>query len=313
MEEINLPKIKIESKADNHTVFAIEPFFPGYGTTVGNAMRRVLLSSLPGAAVIAVRINGADHEFAPIPGVVEDAVQVLLNLKKLRFALHETGPVSIKLKADKAGVISGADLALPSSVELVNPELTIATLADKGSLEMEIYVGRGRGYISSEAMDDKHFPLGTIMVDASFSPVRQVAFQVEPTRVGEAVNYESLILDVMTDGTIAPDEALKQSAQILINQLTIFGATPAEMEAAIERDDEVAVSPRDFNIDEVNLSVRTTNALLNNGIKKVSDLLALEPDQLKELKGLGAKALDEIVSKLEDLGLSLSNDNTATE
>ncbi len=310
VHDIGLPSIKIEEKAGNRAVFVMEPFFPGYGTTVGNALRRILLGSLPGAAVVAAKIAGIDHEFSTIPGVREDAVQVILNLKKLRFNLREAGPVSVKLRATKPGVIRGADLQLPSSVELVNPELEIATLADKSTLDMEIKVATGRGYLPSEKMDNEGFAIGTIAIDAAFSPVQKVAFKVEPTRVGEAVNYDKLTVDVLTDGTIAPDEALKQSAQILANQLGIFGATPSDIEIPVAEEETPSGDVRDFNIDEINLSIRTTNALLNNGVKKISDILELGPDKLQGLKGLGAKALDEIATKLEELGLGLGPDHS---
>ena len=310
INEINLPSIKIEEKAGNRAVFVVEPCFPGYGTTVGNAMRRILLSSLPGSAVVAVKIAGIDHEFSAIPGVKEDAVQVVLNLKRLRFKLHDAGPAIIKLHATKVGVITGADLQLPSSVELLNPEHEIATLSDKSTLDLEIRVASGRGYLPSEKIDDDGFSIGTIAIDAAFSPVQKVAFKVEPTRVGEVVNYDKLTLDILTDGTIAPDEALKQSAQILSNQLGIFGATPSEVEVLVEEEEIVSGDVRDFNVDEINLSIRTTNALVNNGIKKVSDILELGAEKLQDLKGLGSKALDEIVAKLEELGLEFSHDNS---
>ena len=310
INEINLPSIKIEEKAGNRAVFIVEPFFPGYGTTIGNAIRRILLSSLPGAAVVAVKISGIDHEFSAIPGVTEDAVQIVLNLKRLCFKLHEAGPVVIKLHATKAGMITGADLQLPSSVELLNPENEIATLSDKSTLDMEIRVASGRGYLPSEEINDESFSIGTIAIDAAFSPVQKVAFKVEPTRVGEAVNYDKLTLDILTNGTIAPDEALKQSAQILSNQLSVFGATPSDIEVPVEEEETVTGDVRDFNIDEISLSIRTTNALVNNGIKKVSDILELGAEKLQGLKGLGAKALDEIVAKLEELGLEFNPDNS---
>ncbi len=305
--EINIPNIKIQEKAENRTVFVIEPFFPGYGTTVGNALRRVLLGSLPGAAVTAVKVVGVEHEFSPIPGVKEDAVTVVLNLKRLRFQLHEDGPVTIKLKVTKPGPVRAGDIDLPSSVELINPDEIVATVSDKGKLEMEIQIDRGRGYLPSEEIDDKNFTIGTIAIDAAFSPVERVSFKVEPTRVGEMINYDRLILDILTDGTVTPEEALKQSAQILVNQLTIFGATPTEIEVPISTSEEgVEGEKKDFEVDELNLSARTTNALVNNGIKKVSNILAVGPERLREMKGLGAKAIDEITTKLSELGIKFS-------
>ncbi|RLC37900.1 DNA-directed RNA polymerase subunit alpha [candidate division Kazan bacterium] len=303
-EAINIPNIKLEEKAINRSVFVVEPFFPGYGTTIGNALRRVLLSSLPGAAVIAVKINGVDHEFSPVPGVKEDAVQIILNLKKLRFKLHEEGPVTLKLKVSKSGVVKASHITLPSSVELMNPDIEIAHVSDaKAGLAMEIQVDKGRGYMPSSEMDDKNFSISTIAVDASFSPVQKVAFTVEPTRVGEVVNYDKLTIDILTDGTITPEEALKQSAQILVDQLGIFGATPSEITVEPKADKVAEGDAKDFDIEEINLSVRTANALKNNGIKKVGDILSIDPAELQELKGLGAKALDEITSKLNELGL----------
>src|SRR5680860_901651 len=188
-EAINIPKIKLEERAINRSVFVIEPFFPGYGTTVGNALRRILLSSLPGAAVIAVKIKGADHEFASVSGVKEDVVQIVLNLKKLRFMLHEDGPVTLKLNVSKGGEVKASDITLPSTVELMNPDNVIAHLSDsKSTLSMEIQVDIGRGYMPSTEMDGKAFSIGTIAIDASFSPVQKVAFLVEATRVAEMVN-----------------------------------------------------------------------------------------------------------------------------
>jgi len=302
--EINVPNIKIQEKADNRTVFVIEPFFPGYGTTVGNALRRVLLGSLPGAAITAVKIVGVEHEFSPIPGVKEDAITVVLNLKRLRFELHEDGPVTIKLKVTKAGPVKASDFNLPSSVELINGDEIIATVADKGKLEIEIQVGRGRGYLPSEEIDDRNFTIGTIAIDAAFSPVERVSFKVEPTRVGEMINYDRLIIDILTDGTVTPDEALKQSAQILVDQLVIFGATPSDIEVPVSAGEEGEGEGRkDFEVDELNLSARTTNALTNNGINQVSDILSLGPEKLQEMKGLGAKAIDEITTKLNELNI----------
>jgi DNA-directed RNA polymerase subunit alpha len=306
MAEINLPTVKIEERADNRTVFVIEPCYPGYGTTIGNAMRRVLLSSLPGAAVVAVKITGTDHEFSPIAGVKEDAVQVILQVKKLRFKLHQPEAITLKLKVSKAGEVTGADIDLPSNVELVNPELVLAHVADKGTLEMEIRVAPGRGYMTAEAIDEEGFAIGTIAVDASFSPVQRVSFNVEPTRVGEMINYDRLSLDVLTDGTISPEDAIRESAQILANQLAVFGAEIKDLTTLLAESGADESDVRDFTIDEINLSIRTTNALHNNGIEKVSDILSMGSDKLAEMKGLGAKALDELTSKLEELGLKFS-------
>jgi DNA-directed RNA polymerase subunit alpha len=302
-EEVNIPKIQIEERAVNRAVFVIEPFYPGFGTTVGNALRRVLLSVLPGAAVIGVKIAGVDHEFTPISGVREDAVNVVLNLKKLRFHLAQPGLVTLKLKANKPGTVTGADIELPAGVELINPEIEIATVADKGSLDMDIQVAKGRGYLTAEQIDGKGFAIGTIAVDASFTPVTSVSFKVEPTRVGEMINYDKLTLDVTTDGSITPEDAVKLSSMILIRQLEVFGNDVEDLTLLEESSAEEVADTKDFNVDEINLSIRTTNALVNNGLRKISDIVAVGSEKLGEMKGLGAKALDEITVKLEELGI----------
>lgn len=307
IEDINIPSIKIEEKAINRAVFVIEPCYPGYGTTLGNSLRRVLLSSLPGAAVVAVKIVGVDHEFSPIKGVKDDAVQVILNLKQLCFIMHDNAPVTIKFKSDKVGEITGNDLEIPSTLTLVNPEQYIATVSEKGALDMEIQVARGRGYVPSEAMDEKGFSIGTIAVDAAFSPVVKVMFNVEPTRVGEMINYDKLTLNVLTDGTMTPEEAVRQSAMILARQLSIFGVDLENLPVGEAEAEAEGANPKDFNIDEINLSVRTTNALHNNGFNKISEILEVGPEKLGEMKGLGAKALDEIVDKLTELGLKFNS------
>ncbi len=305
-EDINTPSIKIEEKAPNRAVFIIEPCYPGYGTTLGNSLRRVLLSSLPGAAVVGVKITGIDHEFSPIPGVKEDAVEVILNLKKLRFIIHDNNIMPLKFKATKAGEVTGGDLEIPSNITLVNPEQYIATVSEKGALDMEIQVSKGRGYVPSEAMDEKSFSIGTIAVDAAFSPVVKVMFNVEPTRVGEMLNYDKLTLNLLTDGTITPEEALRQSAYILARQLSIFGVDLESLPVGEQESEPDEAKARDFNIDEISLSVRTTNALVNNGIKKVSEILEIGAEKLSQMKGLGAKALDELTDKLGELGITFN-------
>lgn len=308
MAEINLPTVKIEERAENRTIFVVEPCYPGYGTTIGNAMRRVLLGSLPGASVVAVKIMGVDHEFSPVPGVQEDAVQIILQVKKLRFKLHQNEPITLKLKASKAGEVKGSDIDLPSNVELINTDLVLAHVADKGTLEMEIRVAPGRGYQTTEQIDEEGFSIGTIAVDASFSPVQRVSFNVEPTRVGEMINYDKLTLDVLTDGTITPEDAIRESAQILANQLAVFGAEIKDMTTLIAESGQGASDMRDYTVDEINLSIRTTNALHNNNLEKVSDIIAAGSDKLSEMKGLGAKALDEVTAKLDELGYKFNTE-----
>lgn len=317
MEAINLPEIKLVKEDGNKAIFVIEPFYPGYGTTVGNALRRVLLTSLPGVAVTAFKIAGVDHEFTTIEGVKEDVVEIMLNLKGLRFIMHEEGPILLSLKS-KTGEITGQDIVLPSSVELVNSEHHIATLSGRNDLEIDIRIEKGRGYVPSEAIDDREFIIGMIAVDAIFSPIQRCSFAIENTRVGERVDYDKLTLEIATDGTISCRDALKIAADILLNQFNIFRVEvpmpiiPVEVEEEPienlneEEGDSGKTDPRNFSVEEINLSVRTTNALVQNGIKTIKDIIATGRDSLLEMKGLGERALIEIADKLDELGLEFN-------
>lgn len=301
MEEINIPKVKKISDKGNQAVFIIEPYFPGYGMTVGNSIRRVLLGSLSGAAITAVKISGAEHEFSTVPGVKEDVIGIVMNLKGVRIKLDEKKeePVSLKLKATKSGAILAKDIEVPSGVEIINKEHPLATISGKGKLEMEMWVERGRGYRPSEQMDEKGFPVGTIVMDATFSPVKHVSFQVENTRVGEVVNYDRLLLTIKTDGMITPEEALREGASILLKQVGVL----ADKEEKEEQAEKVTkkTDPLSYGVDEINLSVRTANTLVNNKIKTVKDIVKLGKEGLKELKGLGDKAFGETLEALNKL------------
>lgn len=318
MESINVPRVKLDKEDGNSAIFVIEPFYPGYGTTVGNALRRVLLTSLPGAAVTAFKIVGVDHEFTTIEGIKEDMIDIMLNVKGLRFILHQEEPITVTLKATKAGSVTGKDIKLPSSVELVNSEQHIATITGKVTLEAEIRIEQGRGYVLSENIGDKELPIGMIVVDAAFSPIRSCSIQVQNTRVGERVDYDKLTLEVETDGTIAPRDALKQASSILLNQIGIFGDQSTEekkkateelvkiSETKIDTKAKTDNQPKDFSIEEINLSIRTTNALVQNNIKKVKDILSIGYQGLLEMKGVGDRAVTEIADKLEELGLEFN-------
>lgn len=314
MEAINIPSVKLEKEEGNNAIFVIEPFYPGYGTTIGNALRRVLLTSLPGTAVTAFRIIGADHEFTTIDGIKEDVTEIMLNVKGLRFALHEAGPVTVKLKAKKSGPVTGKDIEASSSVELVNPDHHIATISGKANLEMEIQIEHGRGYVLSEEMDSKGFAIGTIAIDAVFSPVKRCSIKVQNTRVGDRVDYDKLTLELETDGTITPKDTLQQASEILTNQLGIFAEEDSkaiEAKAKKEKTAEEAPAddkkkdsdPKNFSIEEINLSLRTTNALNLNSIKKIKDILAVGREGLLEMKGVGERAVTEIADKMDELGL----------
>jgi len=317
MEAINLPDIKLVKEEDNTAMFVIEPFYPGYGTTVGNALRRVLLTSLPGAAVSAFRLAGIDHEFTTVDGIKEDIVEIMLNLKGLRFILHEEGPVMISLKKNQVGEVTGKDIVMPSSVELVNPEYHIATITGDINLDMELRIERGRGYVPSEAIDDREFSIGMIAVDAIFSPIKRCSFAIENTRVGERVDYDKITLDIETDGTINCKDALQIAADILLDQFNIFrveikppappALPPEETTNAdgeeIGEGESGKVNPMDFSVEEINLSVRTTNALVQNNVKTIRDIVNIGRESLFEMKGLGERALTEIADKLDELGV----------
>lgn len=314
MESINIPEVKLETEKDNQAVFLIQPFYPGYGTTVGNALRRVLLTSLPGSAVSAFKIVGADHEFSTIDGIREDIVEIMLNLKGLRFILHQEEPIIVKLKTTKAGDVTGKNIKLSGALELVNPDHHIATVTGKNNLEMEIQVERGRGYILSDNSKNKDLPIGMIAVDSVFSPVGRCSIKVQNTRVGDRVDYDKLTLELETDGTITPQDALKQASQVLLDQFSIFGAevsTPEEIKEETKKDKEETVptaktktdDAKNLSIDEINLSIRTNNALTQNNIKKIKDILNIGRQGLLDMKGVGERAVTEIDDKLEGLGL----------
>jgi len=305
MQNINLAKITQANRDGNITTFTIEPFYPGYGTTLGNALRRILLSSLPGAAVTAAKIKGVNHEFTSVPGVKEDAIELILNLKQVRLSMDGNEPMTFTIKMDKAGKVKAGDLKLPTGLKVTNPDRHIATIdSAKEGLEIELRVESGRGYSTIESRKDKELPVGMIAMDAIFSPVTSVNYQVEKTRVGDKINYDRLVLEVTTDGTIDAEEALKEAAQILIDQSAIFVTDQKEEKEKGTNEPDVKDVLK-LGVDELNLSIRTTNALNNNKVVKVKDIKKLGLEGLKDLKGLGDKAFNEVVKKVKKLGLEL--------
>ncbi|HIA91757.1 TPA: DNA-directed RNA polymerase subunit alpha [Candidatus Saccharibacteria bacterium] len=301
------------TKEDVHSptssTFVITPLHTGYGMTLGNSMRRVLLSSISGAAVKAFKIEGATHEFTTVKGVKEDAVDILLNLKKLRFKVFNDEPQLLRIEKKGAGQVTAADIKVTSDVEVVNTDQVIATLDDsKSALIMDLIVESGRGYLTVEEMGENDKPSDMIAVDALFSPVLRVRYKVEHTRVGRITNLDKLSITVDTDGTITPNDAFEEAAAILKAQYaalagsttveTITHEEPAKTPARDEEPSEL-MTP----IENLNLTARTTNALINNDIHTVQDLVTLGDAELKELKGFGAKALDEVQEKLDELEL----------
>lgn len=303
--DINLPELKEESSEGNNAVFALEPLYPGYGMTLGNSMRRVLLSSLAGSAITAVKIEGVSHEFSTVPGVREDAIEIILNLKQVRFRNPNSEPVVLTLKKS-GGTLTAGDISTVNDVEVVNPDLVIAHLDNaKSKIEMELLVEQGRGYVPVESRNNEKLPVGMIAIDAIYTPVKRVRFSVANTRVGQMTNLDKLILDVETDGTITPREAIMQASEILVGHFQVLAGhdvVSVGSSGIMTATERVEADMVQIGVDEVNLSPRTTNALLNNDIKTIKDLMELSPTDLKELKGFGAKAQEEVIEKLAELG-----------
>ncbi|MFA6002893.1 MAG: DNA-directed RNA polymerase subunit alpha [Elusimicrobiota bacterium] len=325
-KELILPqKLSVDEKtmSENYAKFIAEPYERGYGHTVGNALRRVLLSSLEGAAVTAVRIDGATHEYATLNGVKEDVMNILLNLKKLRVKLFSNGPETIYLTANKEGEVTADSVRVNSNVAVVNKDLVIANLEAGGKLDMEIEISKGRGYIPAEELrQQSHRPAGFLPVDALFSPVIKVHYDVENARVGQVTDYDRLITEIWTDGSLNPAEALIQSSKLLRQSLDIFipeeEAAPAAGEAyAGEAGAEGAAMGEGLNIDSklkdilgqpidmIELSSRASNCLKVARIKTIGELVSKRDEELLAVKNFGKKSLDEIKDRLKDMGLSL--------
>ena len=289
----------------NKATFAIEPRHSGYGMTLGNTLRRVILSSLGGAAVTAVKIDSVAHEFSTITSVKEDVVEIILNLKKLRFRVYSDEPQFLILNASGKGEVKASAIKTTSDVEIVNGDQVIATLDnDKVKLGMEIKVEKGRGYVPVESREAEKLEVGMIAVDALFSPVQRVRYNVENTRVGQMTDLDKLVMEIETDGTITPHEAIRQAAEILVEHFQVVAGNLTSEHAAASRDAGTETGAAKINIEEINLSPRTTNALINNDIKTVKDLLKLSDTELRELKGFGSKAYDEVKDKIAELGFA---------
>ncbi len=285
--------------------FVIEPLHAGYGNTLGNSLRRMLLSSIEGAAIVAFRIEGASHEFTTIEGVKEDVVDIMLNLKNVRLKVHTDEPIELRLEKKGAGSIVAGDIKASADVEIVNPDHVIATIDDpKKSVVIDLVVESGRGYRTIEESSNERLHSDMIALDAVFSPVLRVRYKVASTRVGQETNLDKLDLTIETDGSITPREAFEEAAAILVNQYTALAgsttvaAAPALGQSSSEEGDELNTS-----IEELDLTARTANALINNDIRTVRDLVTLSEQDLRELKGFGSKALDEVKDKLAELEL----------
>jgi len=293
----------VEETGANSASFVIEPLQAGYGNTLGNSLRRVLLSSVKRAAIVAFRIEGASHEFTTVDGIKEDVVDIMLNLKNVRVKSSSDEPVELRIEKKGAGAITAADIKTTADVEVINPDQIIATIDDpKKSVVIDLVVEAGRGYQTIEDASVNRLHSDMIALDAMFSPVLRVRYKVDATRVGQETNLDKLQVNVETDGSISPREAFEEAAAILVNQYTaLAGSTTVEAAPALGQ--ELVDEGNELNtpIEELNLSARTANALINNEIRTVRDLVTLSEQDLRELKGFGSKALDEVKDKLAEL------------
>ena len=314
MTKFREPHITYEPTGEDETSgrFIVEPLERGYGYTLGNTLRRVLLSSLEGAAVTSVRIEGVQHEFMTVKGVTEDVTDIILNLKELVLVMHENGyddeePPRVRLKVDKIGDVTAGMLALPSEIEVVNPAHKIATLAKGGVLEMELTVKRGRGYVSAERNKRPSDPIGVIPIDSLFSPVVRVTYHVENTRVGQRTDYDKLVLEVQTNGSVTAQEAVAEAASIVTQHMALFleqAGAEDEPEAIFESEAEGAPE-LDMPVEDLELSVRSYNCLKRQGINTVAQLLDYSEADLLNIRNFGAKSIEEVKDKLVQLGYNL--------
>lgn len=314
MIEIEKPTIETVEISDDASFgkFVVEPLERGYGTTLGNSLRRILLSSLPGAAVTSIQIDGALHEFATLEGVVEDVTEIVLNLKRLALKIYSEEPKTLEIDVSGEGIVTAADITYDSDIEVLNPELHIATLNSKGKLVMKINAERGRGYRTAENNKHEGQPIGLIPIDSIFTPVSRVTYQVENTRIGQVANYDKLTIDVSTDGSIRPEEAISLGAKVFTEHLNIFVGLTDEaqnIEIMIEKEEDQKEKVLEKTIEELDLSVRSYNCLKRAGINSVQELSTKSEDDMMKVRNLGRKSLDEIRVKLDDLGLGLRNED----
>lgn len=309
MIEIEKPTItKTVSEDGTYGKFVVEPLQRGYGTTLGNCLRRILLSSLPGAAVTSVKIDGILHEFSTIPGVKEDVTEIILNLKKLSIRLNGDDSKRVIINAVGPKEVTAADIIGDSDLEIFNPELHIATLEENATLVMEINIGKGRGYVSADQNKNENTPISVIPVDSIFTPVRKVNYTVEDTRVGQVTDFNKLTLEIWTDGSISPEEGVSIGAKIMqehLNQFIILDDAASEMEILVEKEADQKEKAKELTIDELELSVRSFNCLKRASINTVEELTEHSEEDMMKVRNLGKKSLDEVKKKLAELGLSL--------
>lgn len=311
MIEIEKPKIECVTASEDGTYgkFVVEPLERGYGTTLGNSLRRILLSSLPGVAVTSIKVDGVLHEFSTIPGVVEDMTEIILNIKGLALKLYGEGPKVIYIDADGEGEVTAGDIKVDSEVEILNPEHHIATLNGDHRLYIELVINKGRGYVSSDKNKQPGQPIGIIPIDSIYTPVSKVNYTVENTRVGQVTDYDMLTIEVWTNGSIKPDEAISLGAKILSEHLNLFidlSDQAKHTEIMVEKEETKKEKVLEMTIEELDLSVRSYNCLKRAGINTVEDLTNRTEDDMMKVRNLGRKSLEEVIQKLHGLGLSLA-------
>ena len=315
MFDFEKPKIEIAEISDDKRYgrFVVEPLERGYGTTLGNSLRRIMLSSLPGAAVSQVKIDGVLHEFSSIPGVKEDVTEIIMNIKNLAIkndsATNE--PKAAYIEFEGEGVVTAADIQVDQDIEILNPDLVIAHLnggADS-KLYMELTITKGRGYVNAEKNKSGDLPIGVIAVDSIYTPVERVNLTIENTRVGQITDYDKLTLDVFTNGTLAPDEAVSLAAKVLSEHLSLFinlSEVAQQTDVMVEKEDNAQAKVLEMNIDELELSVRSYNCLKRAGLNTVEELTNRTPEDMMKVRNLGRKSLEEVLAKLKELGLQLN-------
>lgn len=310
MIEIEKPRIEcVESNEDgSYGRFVIEPLERGYGITLGNSLRRILLSSLPGAAVTSIKIDGVLHEFSTVPGVKEDVVEIILNLKELALKINGDGPRTIYIDSRGEGEINAGSIKTEGDVEIINKDLHIATLNEDARLYMEINIDRGRGYVSAERNKEVNQPIGVIPVDSIYTPVKRINYSVEDTRVGQVTDFDKLTFEIWTNGTIKPEEALSLSSKVLIEHLKLFMTLTdhvSDVSIMVEKEEDKKEKVLDMTIEELDLSVRSYNCLKRAGINTVEELTQRTEEDMMKVRNLGKKSLEEVEQKLAALSLGL--------
>ena len=313
MVEIQKPRIEcIENVEDeSYGKYVVEPLERGYGTTIGNSLRRILLSSLPGTAVTTIKIAGVQHEFSTIPGVKEDVTEIVLNVKGIIAKLYSEGVKTVYIEASGEGVVTAGDIKADSDVEILNPEHPIATLGPNATLNMELTLSQGRGYVTADRNKPAQTIIGVIPVDSVYTPVRKVNYTVENTRVGDATDYDKLTLEVWTNGTISSRDAVSLGARILVDHFTLFtdlSETMGSKATVVERETTQRDKVLELTIEELDLSVRSFNCLKRANINTVEDLISKTEDEMMKVRNLGRKSLEEVINKLAMMGLALASE-----